>query len=136
MAVLHAAGLGDATTARDVAEAVYRAATHLDCLVVLPAGLMQLSRQVAGSASFRGYFRFFETRRPFTGQNAGNWAKVGFFGFVNAAPVLELAEQTFDEIAPAVFRAILRIGTRRLLLARWTASTPAAASSARMAWAS
>ncbi|MCL6251549.1 SDR family oxidoreductase [Altererythrobacter sp. KTW20L] len=38
MAALHAAGSGDVTTARDVAEAVFRSATDPDCPVVLPAG--------------------------------------------------------------------------------------------------
>lgn len=38
MAALHAAGSGEVTTARDVAEAVYRAASDPDCPLVLPAG--------------------------------------------------------------------------------------------------
>jgi NAD(P)-dependent dehydrogenase (short-subunit alcohol dehydrogenase family) len=38
MAALHAAGAGDVTTARDVAEAVFRAAIDPDCPMVLPAG--------------------------------------------------------------------------------------------------
>ena len=38
MAALHAAGSGDVTTARDVAEAVFRSATDPDCPMVLPAG--------------------------------------------------------------------------------------------------
>ncbi|MBB5985437.1 SDR family oxidoreductase [Sphingobium lignivorans] len=38
MAALQAAGAGEVTTARDVAEAVFRAATDADCPMVLPAG--------------------------------------------------------------------------------------------------
>lgn len=38
MAAMQAAGSGEVTTARDVAEAVFRAATDPDCPMVLPAG--------------------------------------------------------------------------------------------------
>lgn len=38
LAVMQAAGSGDVTTARDVAEAVFRSATDPDCPTVLPAG--------------------------------------------------------------------------------------------------
>ncbi|MEN7538573.1 SDR family oxidoreductase [Aurantiacibacter flavus] len=38
MAAMQAAGSGDVTTARDVAEAVFRAATDPDCPMALPAG--------------------------------------------------------------------------------------------------
>ncbi len=38
MAALHAAGSGEVTTARDVAEAVFRAATDPDCPLTIPAG--------------------------------------------------------------------------------------------------
>ena len=38
LAALQAAGSGEVTTARDVAEAVYRAATDPDCPMTLPAG--------------------------------------------------------------------------------------------------
>lgn len=38
MAAFHAAGSGEVTTARDVAEAVFRAATVPDCPTVIPAG--------------------------------------------------------------------------------------------------
>lgn len=38
MAALHAAGSGEVTTGRDVAEAIFRAATDPDCPMVIPAG--------------------------------------------------------------------------------------------------
>lgn len=38
MAAMQAAGSEDVTTARDVAEAIFRAATDADCPMVLPAG--------------------------------------------------------------------------------------------------
>lgn len=38
MAAMQVAGSGDVTTARDVAEAIFRAATDPDCPMVLPAG--------------------------------------------------------------------------------------------------
>ncbi len=38
MAAMHVAGSGEVTTARDVAEAVFRAATDPDCPMVIPAG--------------------------------------------------------------------------------------------------
>lgn len=43
VAAFHAAGLADVTTARDVAEAVFHAASNPDCPMVIPAGVDALA---------------------------------------------------------------------------------------------